>query len=283
MTEKQENERAIFEAFQGTDPDFAGEPLARWWQPADEKQFPDVEAISTSGKSVGVELGEWLNQDEMQAAKAKERLEQSILKAVGEQGKNANEHIYYVWLHPKPKARIKPADVPAFREQLFGCIHGCDARWPEERFWHSPQGHQLVNEDLASYPILAKYFNAIKFWPRRNSLTGEIKQWPDGIDWITFPMRGGAFSRDTMLEPLRELISEKVNHYAADGLGFDDLTLLISYNLAWLYNPPAETPFHSFEDAAAEISRFLEGDFGPFDRIILFIATKPGRVIHIPR
>jgi hypothetical protein len=159
MTEKQENERAIFEAFLGTDPDFAGEPLARWWQPADEKQFPDVEAISTSGKSVGVELGEWLNQNEMQAAKAKERLEQSILKAVGEQGKNATEHIYYVWLHPKPKARNKPANVPAFREQLFGCIHGCDVRWPEERFWHSPQGHQVVNEDLASYRILAKYLN----------------------------------------------------------------------------------------------------------------------------
>ncbi len=107
MTEKQGNERVIFEAFLGTDPAFAGEPLAKWWQPEDEQQFPDVEAISTSGKSVGIELGEWLNQDEMQAAKAKERLEQSILEAVGEQGKNTSEHILYVWLRPKPKARVK--------------------------------------------------------------------------------------------------------------------------------------------------------------------------------
>ena len=94
-------------------------------------------------------------------------------------------------------------------------------------------------------------------------------------------MRGGAFSPDIMLEPLRELISDKIAHYANAGLGFDDLSLLVSYNLAWLYNPPAETRFQSFEDAAAEISRFLDGDFGPFHRIFLFIATEPARVLRI--
>src|SRR5262249_41722613 len=118
----------------------------------------------------------------------------------------------------------------AFRNQLFSCIHACDARWPQEAYWQSPQGAQLVNDELAIYPLLAKYFNAIKFFPKRNSLTGEIKEWPDGINWVTFPMRGGVFSRDTMFEPLRELISAKINHYAGDGLGFDDLTLLVSYN-----------------------------------------------------
>ncbi len=46
-----------------------------------------------------------------------------------------------------------------------------------------------------------------------------------------------------MLEPLRELISGKINHYAADGLGFDDLTLFVSYNLAWLYNRLPRRPF----------------------------------------
>jgi hypothetical protein len=278
---KREHERGIFEAFFRTEPAFSGEPLATWWQPDDEKDFPDIEAKTGSGRHIGVELGEWLNEKEMHKAKAKERLENSILEAIGEQGNNTAEHIYYVWLHPKPKARIKPADAPAFRAQLFSCIHDCDARWPQERFWHSPQGHQLVNEELAGYPLLAKYFNVIKLWPKRNSLTGEIKQWPDGIDWITFPARGGFFSRDTMLEPLRELISDKISHYAAEGLGFDDLSLLVCYNLAWLYNPPAETPLHSFEDAAAEISRFLDGDFGPFHRIFLFIATEPARVLCI--
>jgi len=78
------------------------------------------------------------------------------------------------------------------------------------------------------------------------------------------------------------LISEKINHYATQGLGFDDLSLVVSYNLAWLYNSPAETPRHSFEDAVAEISRFLDGDFGPFHRIFLFIAVDRGRVLRIP-
>ena len=282
MTDKREAERSIFEAFYRLEPMFAGEPLAKWWQPDDAKDFPDIEATSASGRRIGVELGEWLHEGEMHAAKAKERLEESILKAIGEQGENATEHIYRVWLHPKPKARIKPADVVRFRQQLFACIETSDARWPQERFWHSPQGHQLVNEELAIYPVLAKYLNAVKLWPKRQFPDGEIRHWPEGIDWIGFPSRGGPFSRETMLEPLRELISEKIDHYAAQGLGFGDLTLLVSYNLAWLYNSPAETPRHSFEDAAAEIGRFLDGDFGPFHRIILLIATRPGISIHIP-
>jgi hypothetical protein len=286
VTPKQEHQRAIFEAFLRTAPDFAGEPLATWWQPEDEGEFPDIQGKSMSGKRVGVELGEWLNQAEMQDAKAKDRLEESILEAIGEQGNNTTEHVYHVWLHPKPKARIRPADASVFREQLFTCIKASDPRWPQERFWHSPQGHQLVNKELAAYPLLAKYLNAVKMWPKRNVLTGEIKQWPDGIDWIGFPSRGGPFSKETMLEPLRQLLSDKINHYAADSLGFDDLSLLVSYNLAWLYNPPAETPLHSFEDAVTEMSRFLDGDFGPFHRIFLFIATNPGRVLpisHVPQ
>ncbi len=282
MTDKQERERSIFEAFLRVEPMFVGEPLAKWWLPDDEKDFPDIKGTSVSGRHIGVELGEWLNEGEMHAAKAKERLEESILKAVGEQGSNTTEHIYRVWLHPKPKARIKPAEVAMFRQQLFACIETSDARWPQERFWRSPQGHQLVNDELAVYPVLAKYLNAVKLWPKQQVPGGEIRHWPDAIDWIGFPSRGGPFSQETMLEPLRELISEKIDHYAAQGLGFDDLSLVVSYNLAWLYNSPAETPRHSFEDAAAEIGRFLDGDFGPFHRIFLFIALDHGRVLRIP-
>jgi hypothetical protein len=283
MTTKRERERRIFEAFLRVEPGFAGEPLDTWWQPGDEKDFPDIEAASHSGRRVGVELCEWLHEKEMQAAKGRDRLEESVLQTIGEQGANTTKHIYRVWLHPKPRARIKPGDAVAFREQLLGCTQACDARWPQERFWHSPQGHQLVNDELAVYPVLAKYLDAVKLWPKQQFTGGETRQWPDGVDWIGFPSRGGPFSQETMLEPLRELISEKINHYAPADLGFDHLSLVVSYNLAWLYNPPAETPRHSFEDAAAEVGRCLDGDFGPFHKIFLFIATEPARVLPIPR
>lgn len=44
------------------------ENLVEWWQPEDEKQFPDIEAKSASGWRVGVELSEWLNEGEMRTA-----------------------------------------------------------------------------------------------------------------------------------------------------------------------------------------------------------------------
>ena len=188
MSEKRDHERRIFERFLAISPTFAGELLAEWHQPADEKDFPDITGVSASGRRIGVELGEWLNEEEIQFAKRKERLEDSMLQAIGDQGLNETCHVDHVWLHPKPKARIRPADADAFRHQLFACIHECDRRWPTEHFWHSPQGAQLVNDELAPYPVVAKHLHALKLWSRENG-----GQWPAAVDWITFPFRGGAF------------------------------------------------------------------------------------------
>src|SRR5437867_3549365 len=82
---KREHEKAIFQAFLGIEPNFCGESLSNWRQPTDEKEFPDIIATSISGRRIGVELGEWLNEDEIQAAKRKEQLEESFLAAIGEQ------------------------------------------------------------------------------------------------------------------------------------------------------------------------------------------------------
>jgi len=55
-----------------------------------------------SGRRIGVELGEWLNEEEIQAAKQKERLEEASLNDIGDQGPNPTQHIRYVWLHLSP-------------------------------------------------------------------------------------------------------------------------------------------------------------------------------------
>lgn len=105
MSDKSDRERRIFKAFLRIEPESTGEPLAKWEQHHDENDFPDSQAVSVSGRRVGVELGKWLHQQDIQAAKAKEVLEASILIAIGEQGPNRTQHIRYVWLHPKPKSQ----------------------------------------------------------------------------------------------------------------------------------------------------------------------------------
>ncbi len=107
------------------------------------------------------------------------------------------------------------------------------------------------------------------------------RRWPHGQDWIRFPARAGSFSEDTMLQPLLELLAEKIAHYGISGTGFDHLSLVVYYNAAWIYNSPVETPHHGFETAAAAAAEFLGDDLGPFHSIQLFVAIDDGRVIPV--
>lgn len=284
---KRSDEKAIFSAFLAAAPSFRDESIIGWHQPEDENDFPDVICASASGTRIGVELGEWLNEKEMKAAKGQERLQNSVLQAIGEQGPNTTQNILFLWLRPKSRARIRVADSEAFRSQLFSCIWDCDARWPRERFWHSPQGAHVGGNDLSPYPVLAKYLDGLQMFPRARYHgwppygTSVQEQWPSGIDWITFPARGGSFSEDTMLQPLLQLLSDKTDHYAPRGSGLDRLYLVVYYNQAALYNSPAETPRFSFADAVARAREFMEGDPEPFTGIFLFIAVDGGRVLKV--
>lgn len=270
MSRKRERERALFGAFYQLEPEFLGEAVASWDQPLDERDFPDIVGRSITGRKVGVEIVEWLNEEEIKAAKQQERLEQEVLQTIGEQGVNPTGHISHVWLFPK--GPIASRDAAGFRDQLFASILECDRRWPDEPYWRP--GHRLVGEDLARYPLLARYLDAIHLFP------AEARgQWEE--NWITFRLRGGVFGRETMFKPLREAVAEKVGHYSTNRTGLDHISLLVVYDQAWIYNPPAETPFHTFEDAAAELREMIGDGRGVFERAFLYIATEPGRVLRV--
>src|SRR5215475_937399 len=98
---KREYEAAIFKAFLNVKPDFCGEPISEWTQPADEKDFPDVICKTASKKRVGVEIGEWLNEEQLTHAKSMERAQDTLLKGIGPQGDNKTDNIYFVWLHQR--------------------------------------------------------------------------------------------------------------------------------------------------------------------------------------
>lgn len=216
---KREHEKSIFDAFMRIEPQFCGEKIVEWIQPEDEKEFPDIKCVSVSGLKVGVELGEWLNEDQMRSAKGMNYIQSSILSAIGKQENNDTNNILFTWLFPKPKACIKPSDANAFRDQLFECIYDFDSRWELERSWHSPQGHEASGVELEPYPVVSKYINRIHMFPNRVYQgwppNGQvvIKKWWDVQDWILFRELGGAFSEKTILNPLLELLAKKKEHY----------------------------------------------------------------------
>src|SRR3990172_59073 len=165
---KREHEKTIFDAFFRVYPYFAGEPIqGEVKQPADENEFPDVICTTASGKRIGVELGQWFNEQELRTAKSMERIQKSILDAIGPQGNNETDNIYVVWLKPKVKARIKSEDKVAFCKEIFQYIAEVDKRWGSEGFRYGPQGYEAQVEDLKRFPHLVKYLDAIRLFPRQ--------------------------------------------------------------------------------------------------------------------
>jgi hypothetical protein len=277
------SEKMIFEAFLRTNSDFAGDAIAKWEQPEDDP--PDILCTTTSCRRIGVELGEWLNEGQIRKAKGSETIQRSILQAIGQPPPNGTENIYFAWLHPKSKARVKPADAAGFRVELFKLVKDVDARWEQEPNWQSPQG--CWYEDFKLYPTVGKYLSRITFFPRKHYSgwppNGRVEKraWPNGCDWLIFEAPGGVYSENSMVNALFEIITKKIEKYEAKppAIPLDEFCLLIHYNQAWVYNSPVETPSFTFDDVAAAATNFIGDDPGPFGRIFLFIALQPGEKV----
>jgi hypothetical protein len=270
------NEKLIFDAFLKVCPDFAGEPIQEWnvvdvWYSIHEREppphpfdkRPDIIARTASGKRIGVELKSWVNREQITEARKQERVQDNILKAIGEQLPNQTQHIGYVRLSAK-QVRFDDHDAAEFREQLFAMIEEVDHNWSRKPVWL--QNSEDKN-DLAGFPTLKKYLKTVHFEPTTRS------RFP--IEWILFPCPGGAYSPNEMLETLSSsLLGHRNDERYKDlrtQVGLDEVYLLVHYDFkAFAYNTPFDAPNFGFEDAAKFASGVLSGDGGYFDRVFLF-------------
>ncbi len=78
-------ERVIFERFLEAAPEYKAD-VASYAQPADDP--PDILCTMNGGHRVGFELKQWLDEEQMRRAKGIERLQESILRAIGELPRN---------------------------------------------------------------------------------------------------------------------------------------------------------------------------------------------------
>lgn len=267
------NERLIFESFLRVCSDFADGPIKEWdiideWYAKREiepptspfDQRPDVIAVTASGKRIGVELKGWVNREQIAEARKQERIQDNILQAIGEQPRNATEHIGYVWLSAK-EVRFDSADAAEFREQIFALVEQVDNNWSEA------VGLRECSHDVTTFtrfPILERYLQSVRCAPRPRFET----------HWIHFPSPGGAYSPNEMLETLSSsLAAHKTDaRYKdlRDRVGLDEVYLLVHYDFkAFAYNTPFDAPNFGFKQAAEFASKVLNGDGGYFDRIFL--------------
>jgi hypothetical protein len=269
------NEKLIFDSFLNACPDFAGEPITEWdvvedWYakrsldrpPAPFDKRPDVICLTSSGKKIGVELKSWVNREQITEARKQERIQDNILKAIGEQPPNQTQHIGYVWLSAR-QVRFDPRDATPFREELFHLIDQVDRAWLKKPDWDQDLFENV--HDFSGVPILDKYLDSVEFHPRPRF----------EIDWIHFPSRGGAYVPNDMVGTLtRALLAHRSDERYKDlkqQVGLDEVCLLVHYDFkAFAYNTPFDAPGFGFKEAADLAASELGGDGGYFDRIYLF-------------
>ncbi len=196
---KKEAEANLFRFFLRLQPLFAGEPIADWSQPAGDP--PDILCRTTSSRMVGVELGSWLDLEQMSRRKQRERIETDLLAAVGEQPRNATRNFQFVWLHPKDNVRMHEINPVDFRRELFdliakadvGCADGGDQRRSE-----------IVAPDPVHHPAVAKALRSITCFRGRYRDDST-----PAIPWIVFPNWGGPFHPRSMVEALQRCLDQK--------------------------------------------------------------------------
>lgn len=272
-----ENERLIFHSFLKVCPKFADEPIAEWdvvheWyakrgieppaKPFDQR--PNIIAVTTCGKRIGVELKDWVNREQISEARKQERIQDNILKAIGKQPPNETKHIGYIWLNAK-EVRFDQLEVEEFRKQIFALIERIDNHWSKKAVWDQELSENV--DDFTDFPVLEKYLNGVRFHPARK---GRFN-----VRWIRFPSPGGAYSPNEMLETLgNALIAHKNDARYKDlkqQVGLDEVYLLVHYDFkAFAYNTPFDAPNFGFKDAAEFAATVLNGDVGYFDRVFLF-------------
>src|SRR6266850_6581865 len=197
-----QSEKFVFESFLKTCPTFADESIEEWevvddWyakrtlapplQPFDKR--PDIIAVTASGRRIGVELKSWVNRDQITEARKQERIQDNILKAIGEQPPNESQHIGYIWISAR-QVRFDQRDAAQFRQQMFTLIEQVDNAWPQKPDWDQDLFENV--HDLTAFPILEKYLHSVEFHRRPRFTSG----------WIQFPSRGGAYFPNDMLGTL---------------------------------------------------------------------------------
>jgi len=257
-------EKRMFTAFLNDWPLFAGSPVVSWTQPQSDP--PDIACDLKDGRTIGLELTNWLNERQIASAKEQESMEEPFQRALLGV-RNETQHLKLVWMNVKE--RLRKEDEAALRDEMTRLMLYLDKRFESEVDWQSPQG--FVWHDFAGYSTLARYFAHLHIHPRRARRSATE---PPAIGWLTFPCPAGAYSPDWAVDALSANIKAKIEKYSEKPTGLAAFFLLVHYDFkAYAYNSPVEGIGFSYPQAVAEASRRLGGSTGVFDGIFVYVDT----------
>lgn len=262
-----EIEKKVFDQFITISPTFAGRPVTC----SIGANPPDILCIDSGGQRIGVEMSEWVDEEQIAREKPQYQREEALLKVIDSKSVPPPKNIGVVTFFEQEGLRLRPSDAKQFRDELYAFIVELDDHWQMLDGYDERPGVDLSNEDFAGYPTLARYTQSL------GCVSQQYEPSQRGDEWISFMSHGGAYNPDTALDAAITALQKKTNMYAtlkADA-NVGELCLLLYYDQGWAYNTPFTTPNFGLAQIAEGLRAIAESDHGQFERIFVFIpATK---------
>jgi hypothetical protein len=254
-------EAKVFAQFKDQTPEFAGAPVTCSPGP----NPPDFICVDETGYRIGVELSEWLDEDQIARERPQYRRESEFLEAINSREVSPPKHIGNICIFETEGLRLHANEAADFRKQLYAFISNLDDRWESMEDHDDPQGADI--HDFDGYPLLQKYLAAMNCRSQRWFETH------DGNEWIVFMNHGGAYSPESAVNALKVTLARKTQKYATlhDDQRLTKLFLLIYYDQGFHYNTPFDAPGYGFDEIAVELAALAAIDHGVFEGIWLFI------------
>jgi len=194
-----ERERLILNDLETHFPSFAG-PLLSWTKVPDGQDPPDFLSDAPNGP-IGLELVEWLDGEQMTAAKGRESQRDQVHRVLASnweseyQPKNFSAAFIAIG-----NERISRADEAPLRKEFYALAADVDRTWVTNP---DRQGNSYEPMGFPSYPLMAKYFS-VRF----------IGGAPHGLCWIREQGDGGAYDPMEAVHALNAVLDKKLRDYS---------------------------------------------------------------------
>jgi hypothetical protein len=230
-----QRERAVLTDLENSFPDFTGRARS-WAEVPNGQDPPDFISRDDPETTIGLELVEWLDGEQMGPAKTRESHRDQVHRVLTYDWENEYQPRNFRGAFPSllGAPKVARADELQLRHEFFAFAAEVDRAWATDSYcW----GNSSYQTEFPGYPLLGKYFNAI------NYVGGE----PHGSCWIGQDGDGGPFDPFIPVETLKKALDNKLNDYSTPekrghlkSHGLTELDLLVhgGFNM-FAYNTPA--------------------------------------------
>jgi hypothetical protein len=245
-----QRELDVLQDLEASFPNFTGRLCA--WTPVPEGQDPPDFISKEAGSVIGLELREWLDGEQMAAAKARE-IQRALAHGILNQDWERHRPNNFCAAFPSLTftSRISREDQQALREQFFAFASDVDHRWFGDLDRHG-RHYYATGNDFEGYPMLAKYFSGIRF------IEGDHVA---GLSWIHQDGDGGAYDPNAQIATLRQAFDAKLQDYSRPDAqaklstqGLTEFHLLVhgGFNIYAYNTPPGDHPLNEISRHAGE-------------------------------